>query len=80
MTCVQLLSKSLVREVLYACQAVNGKYLSMPSDDNGSFLIDPAIGAPTPECQLMLKLAELGWLFRWELFCPVCSKVASKVA
>lgn len=55
----------MVKEVLYACQAVNGRYLTMPSDDSGNFLIDPALPAPIPERQLMLKLAELGWLVRW---------------
>ena len=64
---MQSLSRSLVREVLYACQGVSGKYLTMPSDDSGNFLIDPAIGAPTPEKQLILKMSELGWLFRSEM-------------
>ena len=60
----QALMKTLVREVLYACQGVDGKFLTFPSDDTGNFLVESSLGAPTPERQLMLKLAELGWLFR----------------
>ena len=54
----------MVREVLYACQAVNGKYIALPSDEDGAVHISAALKVRRPERQLMMKLSELGWLFR----------------
>lgn len=63
---MQSLCKILVREVLQACQSIDGKYITLPADEkeNGSFIIDTAMGAPIPERQLILKMTEVGWLFR----------------
>lgn len=56
----------MVREVLYACQAVNGKFLTLPDNEEGLAQISPNLKIRKPERQLMLKLSELGWLFRWK--------------
>ncbi len=53
----------LVRNVLCACQGLASTHI-MLSQDGDSHVIDPRAGISVPERQLMLRLCELGWLFR----------------
>ena len=58
---------SLVREVLCACQAFDGehvRYKGAAKKGLGGFEIAAAAGIPPVQRSLMLKLCELGWLFR----------------
>ncbi|KAK9917451.1 hypothetical protein WJX75_004487 [Coccomyxa subellipsoidea] len=58
---------SLVREVLCACQAFDGehvRYKGAAMKGLGGFEIAAAAGIPPVQRSLMLKLCELGWLFR----------------
>lgn len=58
---------ALVRDVLYVCQGIDGKhirYSATAAGGMGSYTLDPSIGLPTAEQQLLLQLCELGWLFR----------------
>lgn len=61
---MQSTSTILVRAVLSACQAISGQHVTVAQGDEGETKIDASIGIPLPERQLMMKLAELGWLFR----------------
>ena len=70
---LQSTSMILVREVLSACQGINGRHVTVAEGDDGETKIDQGIGIPVPERQLMTKLAELGWLFRCALSLSLCS-------
>lgn len=61
---MQSTSNILVREVLAACQGINGSHILVPEGDDAATKVDAKLGIPLPERQLMMKLAELGWLFR----------------
>ena len=57
----------LVRDVLYACQGIDGKYLRwQPASCGGSggYAANAGVTLPLAEQQLTLQLCELGWLFR----------------
>jgi len=60
----------LVREVLCACQAVDGRvirYSGAAAGGRGGAEIAPEAGVPLVHRQLVMRLCELGWLFRWAL-------------
>jgi len=66
-TCMQVPETMLVRDVLYACQGIDGKYLRwQPAACGGSggYAADAGVTLPLAEQQLTLQLCELGWLFR----------------
>lgn len=72
---------ALVREVLCACQGFDGRHVRFnPAAMRGSggFDIAPEAGVPPVQRHLMLKLCELGWLFRCAASCPCCSLCTSK--
>uniref|UniRef100_M8BJJ5 Gamma-tubulin complex component n=1 Tax=Aegilops tauschii TaxID=37682 RepID=M8BJJ5_AEGTA len=54
---------ALVRDVLYACQGIDGRYVR---DDKASDTYDPPEGVRVPRSTrtLVRKLCEVGWLFR----------------
>ena len=57
----------LVRDVLYAGQGIDGKYVRwQPARCGGSggYAPDPGVTLPFAQEQLTLQLCELGWLFR----------------
>lgn len=59
-----------MREVLCACQAVDGRvirYSGAAAGGRGGAEIAPEAGVPQVHRQAVLRLCELGWLFRWVL-------------
>ncbi|KAJ9543793.1 hypothetical protein OSB04_023500 [Centaurea solstitialis] len=53
----------LVRDVLYACQGIDGKYVKFDENVDG-YLLPDSIRVPKPTRIMIRKLCELGWLFR----------------
>ncbi|KAA8518299.1 hypothetical protein F0562_015818 [Nyssa sinensis] len=53
----------LVRDVLYACQGIDGKFVKFDKNVDGYVLPD-AIKVPRATRIMVRKLCELGWLFR----------------
>ncbi|MBA0697818.1 hypothetical protein Goari_021343, partial [Gossypium aridum] len=53
----------LVRDVLYACQGIDGKYVKFDGNLDGYVLSD-SIKVPRATRTIVRKLCELGWLFR----------------
>ncbi|KAG6743894.1 hypothetical protein POTOM_052597 [Populus tomentosa] len=53
----------LVRDVLYACQGIDGKYVKFDANVDGYVLLD-SIKVPRATRVMVRKLCELGWLFR----------------
>lgn len=53
----------LVRDVLYACQGIDGNYVKFDSNADGYVLPD-SIKVPRATRIMVRKLCELGWLFR----------------
>jgi hypothetical protein len=61
---------AVVREVLCACQGFDGRHVRFNAaamKGLGGFDISPEAGVPPVQRHLMLKLCELGWLFRCEI-------------
>ncbi|XP_004303346.1 PREDICTED: gamma-tubulin complex component 3 [Fragaria vesca subsp. vesca] len=55
--------EALVRDVLYACQGIDGKYVKFDSNADGYVLSD-LVKVPRGTRIMVRKLCELGWLFR----------------
>ncbi|XP_038702306.1 gamma-tubulin complex component 3-like isoform X2 [Tripterygium wilfordii] len=55
--------EALVRDVLYACQGIDGKYVKFDASMDGYVLLD-SIKVPRATRIMVRKLCELGWLFR----------------
>ncbi|KAG5243816.1 gamma-tubulin complex component [Salix suchowensis] len=53
----------LVRDVLYVCQGIDGKYVKFDANVDGYVLSD-SIKVPRATRVMVRKLCELGWLFR----------------
>ncbi|KAJ9184667.1 hypothetical protein P3X46_004371 [Hevea brasiliensis] len=53
----------LVRDVLYACQGIDGKYVKFDANVDGYALLD-TVKVPRATRLIVRKLCELGWLFR----------------
>lgn len=53
----------LVRDVLYACQGIDGKYVKFDKNADGYVLPD-LVKVPRATRIIVRKLCELGWLFR----------------
>lgn len=53
----------LVRDVLYACQGIDGKYVKFDKNADGYILSD-LVKIPRATRIMVRKLSELGWLFR----------------
>ncbi|XP_062112176.1 gamma-tubulin complex component 3 [Humulus lupulus] len=53
----------LVRDVLYACQGIDGSYVKLDTNSDGYVLLD-SIKVPRASRIMVRKLCELGWLFR----------------
>ncbi|CAH9079369.1 unnamed protein product [Cuscuta epithymum] len=53
----------LVRDVLYACQGIDGKYVKFDMNEDGYVLPD-LVKAPRATRTMIRKLCELGWLFK----------------
>ncbi|EEF30048.1 gamma-tubulin complex component 3 [Ricinus communis] len=53
----------LVRDVLYACQGIDGRYVKFDANIDGYVLMDN-VKVPTATRLMVRKLCELGWLFR----------------
>ncbi|CAN4121418.1 unnamed protein product [Withania somnifera] len=53
----------LVRDVLYACQGIDGKYVKYDKNEDGYVLPD-WMKVPRATRSVVRKLCELGWLFR----------------
>ena len=57
---------ALVRDVLYICQGIDGQYIRYEPNSvaGGGFVIDSSAGVGPVQTKLVLRLCELGWLFR----------------
>lgn len=67
---IQVSEVALVRDVLYVCQGIDGKYIRYSpaaAGGLGAYALEPAIGLPAAEQQLLLQLCEVGWLFRFAI-------------
>ncbi|KAK6941949.1 Gamma tubulin complex component, C-terminal [Dillenia turbinata] len=53
----------LVRDVLYACQGIDGKYVKFDKNVDG-YALSESVRAPRSTRLMIQKLCELGWLFR----------------
>lgn len=53
----------LVRDVLFACQGIDGNYVKFDTNSDGYVLLD-SIKVPRATRIMVRKLCELGWLFR----------------
>ncbi|KAL3637329.1 Gamma-tubulin complex component 3 [Castilleja foliolosa] len=53
----------LVRDVLYACQGIDGKYIKF-DEKADAYVLPDLIKAPRATRIMVRKLCELGWLFR----------------
>lgn len=53
----------LVRDVLYACQGIDGKYVKFDKNVDG-YLLNDSVKVPRGTRIIVRKLCELGWLFR----------------
>lgn len=54
---------ALVRDVLYACQGIDGRYVKLDKELDG-FAIDEAFKVPRATKMLVRRLCEVGWLYR----------------
>ncbi|KAJ4970248.1 hypothetical protein NE237_003347 [Protea cynaroides] len=54
---------ALVRDVLYACQGINGKYVKLDKSID-AYVLPDSIKVPRATRIMVRKLCELGWLFR----------------
>ncbi|KAL3701451.1 hypothetical protein R1sor_019473 [Riccia sorocarpa] len=54
---------ALVRDVVYACQGIDGRYVKFDSDQDG-YVIDANVKVPRTTRVLVRRLCEVGWLFR----------------
>ncbi|XP_041027846.1 gamma-tubulin complex component 3 [Juglans microcarpa x Juglans regia] len=53
----------LVRDVLYACQGIDGRYVKFDKNADG-FVLPDLVKVPRATRVVVRKLCELGWLFR----------------
>jgi len=54
---------ALVRDIVYACQGIDGKYVKFNKDADG-FLIEETFRVPRATRTLVRRLCEVGWLFQ----------------
>jgi gamma-tubulin complex component 3 len=59
----QVPESELVRDVIFVCQGINGRYIRYDAAAEG-YVIDPSVGIPRAARQLAQRLCEAGWLFR----------------
>ena len=63
----QVAESVLTRDLIYACQGIDSKYLhyNVAANQNmGGFEIDSRAGIPAVDRQVLLVLSEIGWLFK----------------
>eukprot|EP01135_Chromosphaera_perkinsii_P008737 Nk52_evm70s1444 gene=Nk52_evmTU70s1444 len=53
----------LVRDVLFAFQGIDGKYLKFHPQEN-QFLVDPKFRIRAPVMETLMKLSEVGWYYK----------------
>ncbi|XP_024364423.1 gamma-tubulin complex component 3 isoform X2 [Physcomitrium patens] len=53
---------AIVRDVLYACQGIDGRYVKYNEDADG-YMIDESIRVPKSTRTLVRRLCEVGWLY-----------------
>ncbi|KAG0577630.1 hypothetical protein KC19_5G168400 [Ceratodon purpureus] len=53
---------AIVRDVLYACQGIDGRYVKFNKDADG-YMIDESIKVPKSTRTLVRRLCEVGWLY-----------------
>ena len=79
---LQVSEMALVRDVLYVCQGIDGKYIRYSptaAGGLGGYALDPSTGLPAAQQQLLLQLCELGWLFRFAISHPQRACLQCKV-
>ena len=57
----------LARDLIYACQGIDSKYLHYNAAANhslGGYEVDSKAGIPSVDRQALLVLSEVGWLYR----------------
>eukprot|EP00898_Chlorokybus_atmophyticus_P006935 jgi/Chlat1/7242/Chrsp58S06891 len=59
----QVPESALVRDVLYACQGIDGKYIRFDNNADG-YIVDPKVGVARPTRELLRRICELGWLYK----------------
>ncbi|TPX62944.1 hypothetical protein PhCBS80983_g00195 [Powellomyces hirtus] len=52
-----------LRDVVYVFQGIDGKYMKYDAP-NEKYAIDPEVQVTKPEREILLKLVEMGWLYR----------------
>lgn len=62
-TDAQVSEQDLVRDVVYTCQGIDGKHIKFDAKADG-FVITDSVRLPRGARLLILKLCELGWLYR----------------
>jgi gamma-tubulin complex component 3 len=55
---------ALVRDVLYACQGIDGRYVRYNKAGDGAYDLPDGVRVPRSTRTVVRKLCELGWLFR----------------
>ncbi len=61
--CHQVPESELVRDVIYVCQGIDGRYVAFDASADG-YVIDPSVHIPRAPRALLQRLCEVGWLFR----------------
>ncbi|XP_020526076.1 LOW QUALITY PROTEIN: gamma-tubulin complex component 3 [Amborella trichopoda] len=54
---------ALVKDIIYACQGIDGRYVRFDIESDG-YVLPESIRVPRATRVLVMKLCELGWLFR----------------
>ncbi|KAL0908363.1 hypothetical protein M5K25_022853 [Dendrobium thyrsiflorum] len=59
----EVTESALVRDVLYACQGIDGRYVRFDRSSDG-YDLQESLKIPRPTRSIVRRLCELGWLFR----------------
>ncbi|EFJ34488.1 hypothetical protein SELMODRAFT_438859 [Selaginella moellendorffii] len=59
----ELSEAALVRDVLYACQGIDGRYVRFDKEADG-YIVDENLRIPRATRVLVRRLCEVGWLFK----------------
>lgn len=59
----EVTESALVRDVLYACQGIDGRYVRFDRSSDG-YDLPESLKIPRPTRSIVRRLCELGWLFR----------------
>ncbi|BBM99355.1 gamma-tubulin complex component 3 [Marchantia polymorpha subsp. ruderalis] len=60
---LEVTEAALVRDVVYACQGIDGRYVKFDKEQDG-YVVDSNVKVPKATRVLVRRLCEVGWLFR----------------